>query len=459
MFKNIAKLLSSNIIHLFFGVLINFMLPAFLSYDSYAMLKTYIFYLSYASILSFGYIDGILIKAGGKSMSDIEDQFIYSSRILFFIIQLILCVVIFIIGVKLNNGLIVIFSIGVLTTNVVNYYKNLCVAVGEYNVFSFIVSFEKVAQFIFFIILVFILKVDNYYYYCFIYIFVSIISIIIFISSLNKYHYKTSNVDLNGFISIIQVGILFMFANFSFSLFSSLDRWFIKILLTNIDFALYSFAISMEQIIVAFMSPIASVLYNYICRGISAKEKCQYQRYLLIYGFLISLGAFVGKYLINILLPEYSASTNVILILFVSQVYQIIISAIYLNEYKAKNKSKEMIIEVFIMIIIGIVSNFIGYQFNHSLEIFALMTLITKMVWFILCMIKNNCLMKNNEVIYMLSLTILYIVISFKLDALAGVVVSVLIYCIFTAVLMNDDIKKLKLTICGKMKGALMKHD
>jgi len=57
--KDLFKVFSSNFINLVIGIITGFLVPAFLSLDQYAFLKTFTLYIGYVGIIHFGFIDGI----------------------------------------------------------------------------------------------------------------------------------------------------------------------------------------------------------------------------------------------------------------------------------------------------------------------------------------------------------------------------------------------------------------
>lgn len=63
-----------------------------------------------------------------------------------------------------------------------------------------------------------------------------------------------------------KVGFVILIANLSIMIFYGLDRWFIKIFFTEYDFAYYSFAISMLNLINILINSISVIFYNYIAK-------------------------------------------------------------------------------------------------------------------------------------------------------------------------------------------------
>ena len=63
-----------------------------------------------------------------------------------------------------------------------------------------------------------------------------------------------------------------MLGNFSSLILTSMDRWFTKILLNNIAFAEYSFAVSIEGFVNIAVTPLTTTLYNFFCYEHNDKE-------------------------------------------------------------------------------------------------------------------------------------------------------------------------------------------
>ena len=64
--KGLINVMMANIICLIINLLTNFLVPKYVSIESYGMIKTYALYLTYAGFFSMGYNDGMYLKYGGK---------------------------------------------------------------------------------------------------------------------------------------------------------------------------------------------------------------------------------------------------------------------------------------------------------------------------------------------------------------------------------------------------------
>lgn len=443
MWKSIVKLMSSNLIYVFLGVIINFLLPKFLSTDAYALQKEFLFFLSYASLLSLGYIDGTFVEYGGKSV-DVTIGEKLSARTTFFVLfQIIVAAAVAGIGIAVCNAMIVTCAAGLFFLNILNYYKNLCVAVGEYDLFSFSVCFEKTASCVLFCVLIFLFRSNDYIWYCMVYIIVWMLSCVYFGRSYkNKlrvpYYVRPC---LKDGVHMMGVGFPFMIGNLSYSLLSGLDRWFVKIYMENYQFAMYSFAISLEQIINAFLTPIGNVLYNRICRNGDASKIREYKRMIYVWSYLVIAAAFGAKFVIMHFLSGYCDSLDIIFVLFLSQITNIMISAIYINIYRSNQNSKEMIYEVVGMLAVGSVLNYIGYAIWPGMLSFAVATLIVRYIWLSVCILKRRDTFAGmSAVIYVLILSATFIITGRLNNSILGLGGYLLVFAVATILLMRNTI-------------------
>lgn len=70
--NDILKVAASNIIVLFSGVLVGFLLPKIIGITDYGYYKTYTLYATYVGMFHFGISDGIYLKYGGKDYSQLD---------------------------------------------------------------------------------------------------------------------------------------------------------------------------------------------------------------------------------------------------------------------------------------------------------------------------------------------------------------------------------------------------
>ena len=160
----------ANIINLIISLFTGFVLPKLLSIESYANIKLFQLYITYIGILHFGFADGMYLKNGGKNIDEINSKDILDEFKTFKVFQAVVTIISIVISILLKNEMLLFCSIVILPINVGNYIRNLYQAIGEFKRYS---RFTNINTFLIFsinIILLLIVKTDNYYIYIISYI-------------------------------------------------------------------------------------------------------------------------------------------------------------------------------------------------------------------------------------------------------------------------------------------------
>lgn len=380
--------LGANLINMCFNLILNFVQPKFLSIDSYAAIKTFQLYCSYVGILHFGYVDGMYLYYGGKNLNEIDNNSIQKNISTLRFFEVIISLIFFVIGIFSRDFVIICFSISILPLNMVGYYRSLYQAVGEFDKYGRTMNINTIFIFIINIILIFLFKIDNYFIYIIMY---TIINIIMWILLEWNFIKEITNVKANFKISVeelilnIKNGFLLMMGNFSSIILTSIDRWFIKFLLNSLSFAQYSFVVSIENFMNIAITPVSITLYNYFCNVKDIYKVKRIRNLVVIFSVFIVSAAFPAKFILENFLIEYIGATSVLFYLFASQIFYIIIKSFYVNLYKAKSMQNKYFFKLIIVIIVSVVFNIICFNIIKSKEAFAIGTLLSSILWFILC--------------------------------------------------------------------------
>ncbi|RHU09056.1 MULTISPECIES: oligosaccharide flippase family protein [Erysipelotrichaceae] len=272
--KSLLHIFAANIIYLLINIFNSFLLPKFLSVDTYAIIKTYTLYVGYAGFLSLGYADGMYLKYGGKDINELDLVDLSTNYKSYTLFELIVCFICLIIALMLNDFVLICFSIGGFFINIIGYYKNLYQAVGEFKLYGKSLNYQTILLFFMSFILIFCFQSDNPKNYIIVQVLSALIVVIYLTLILNKniHILGVGKVSLKEIVKNISMGFTLMLGNFSSSIFTSLDRWFIKALMTNKFFAYYSFAVSLENIVDVFITPITISLYNSFCKNYSIQH-------------------------------------------------------------------------------------------------------------------------------------------------------------------------------------------
>lgn len=453
------------------GFLINlvtsFILPKILSVEAYADIKLYQLYINYIGILHLGFSDGMYLRIGGKNVSELDKNQLVTEFKTFKIFQLITDVIAVIVSIILKNDILLIVSISILPVNIINYLRNLYQATGLFDLYSKFTTLNNVMLFLLDLFLLFIVKTNNAMYYIFGQLIVYVLNWILIESIIKLKIFKGSKgklFDIKYLFNDIKDGFLLMLGNFCTILFTSIDRMFVKNILGIAKFAYYSFAVSVEGLLNVFITPISVTMYNYLCKNNSVGKVKHVKSLLLICTAILLASAFPVKFVINGYITKYSEASNIIFILFAAQFISILIRCINNNLYKAEKKQNRYFFIIIIVTILSIVTDVISYKVYNTNEGYAIATLITCIIWFIIVERDfKSCRYNSKEYIFILTIVVSFLITGLYINnAIIGFVVYEAILMLMILLLLKKDfiylVKEVHKTI-NKFKNKLIKNE
>lgn len=458
--KGIIQVIISNIIYFSIGLISSFILPKFLSVETYSALKTYTLYLSYAGLLTLGYVDGILLKYGGKEINSISNKEFYKDLKNFIVLEAIISIISIIASYVIKDVVFLFFSIALIFENSLWYYRTFFQAVGKFKEYGKILNFQKIILLIVELVAIFIFKSDDSKVYLSITVIITIVMYIYFSCFINRKVFKITKVKIekNTIISNIKSGFTLTLGNLANTFFTGIDRWFVKFLLTMNDFALYAFAVSLENIVNLFVAPISVSLYNYICKNLNQKYIRKVKSITLLWGIVIIAAAFPAKFILENYLTNYINSNKIIFYLFASQAFYAVIKGIYLNIYKATKQQNKYLKQTLQMTCIAILLNIVLFIIKPNMESFALGTFITSIIWFLICeKDSKNFRFSMKEYIFIIMEITGYLFWGIKFDAITGFIYYIIYSLVVSFLLMKDTILYLVKIIVEVFKSTIYK--
>ncbi|SCN23745.1 hypothetical protein N3C_1473 [Clostridium sp. N3C] len=209
-------------------------------------------------------------------------------------------------------------------------------------------------------------------------------------------------------------------------------------------FALYSFAVSMENIINTFMTPITVTLYNYFCKDINIQNTKKLKNLVLIWGFIIIGAAFPLKWILENFLHKYIGAISVMFFLFAAQAFLVVIRGIYVNIYKAELKQSRYFKQMLIMITVGTILNGVLYTVFKSMWSIAVATLITSIIWLVICECESKDIRFNSSEYFAIILLLgSYLICGHKLSAIIGMIIYYASGVVIILLLMRQSTKQI----------------
>lgn len=446
--KGIFYVFIANAINLIFSLFTSLFLPKFLSIDTYSYIKLFQLYITYVGILHLGYSDGMYLRLGGKKKKELDNKEIIKEFNTFKVFQLIIVIILSGISLIIKNEMLLLCSLAVLPINIGNYVRNLYQATGEFKKYSRYTNISTLLIFIVNIYLLFIIKTDHALYYIIGYIISYLIYSLFIEWEVYKEFGSNKNLSIKYFIENIKSGFLLMIGSFCNVIFTGIDRLFVQFLLGNIKFAYYSFAVSIENLLSVFITPISTVLYNYFCTNNNNENIKRIKGYLLTLSSYLIASAFVIKYIIYNFIDKYMAASDILFILFAATYLSIIVRCIHINLYKSNKKQNKYFKSMILIIILSIITNIVGYTINKSNYSIAIATLIVNGIWFVLGELefKENR-MNIKSYLYIVLTILLFFICNYINSIIIAFFVYIILITIVTILFMKDSINYLKLNI------------
>jgi O-antigen/teichoic acid export membrane protein len=454
--SGIINILLANICNLTFSILTSFLLPKFLSVETYASIKTFQMYVGYVGLLHLGYVDGMYIKNGGKDFSDLNKNELSNSLATLRLMQIVMTILLVIVAVVCHDITFAAFTFAIFPLNMAAYFQMLLQSIGEFKKYSTLIRWTTFATFVVNMVLLLLLRTDKVELYLGAYVvldYIIWIALEITIRKLCNTHFKVLAFDKNEVIYNVKNGILLTLGNLSSSLFTGMDRWFVKVLLETIDFAQYSFAVSIEHFVNVALNPVSITLYNYFCKNDEAKQIRKVRNCVLIFATCVIAAAFPAKFVLEHFLANYIEASKIIFLLFSAQIFYFTIKSIYVNLYKARRKQKIYFIKLLISIMVGFIFNAVCFLVAQCREAFAVGTVLSSIFWWLLCLPDfKEIKYKINELMYMFTELLIYNICGLCFNSIVGFCIYVIFTILMMFLLLKDDTISLIKTGQGLIK-------
>lgn len=439
--KGVLQIILGNIIYLLISTLINLVLPKYMTLESYAVLKTYILYINYAGLFHLGIIDGIYLKYGGKDISEVQKSECKTDLTGLILLSLFFAFIILGMGFMASSEILMAYSIGIISFNTLGFFKNFYSAVGLFGKYSWILSCEIIVIFFCYLLLIYIGIDDNAIPYIANRVAVLCILCLFCYFSLELHKVNINEIKnvIENIVDNIKQGILLMLGNFATVCFSGIDRWVVLLFINKRAFAIYAFAVSMEQIVNAFISPVTLSMYNYLCKYTDYHRIKVIKNLVTCWGFLLIILGFPTQYIVNMYLPKYKEAIGLIFVLFAAMAIHTVIKGVYLNIYKIERKQKVYFKQMITMLVIAVLLDLAFYGIFRNMISIAIATFIVSLIWLIICEFKDRRLRYGiKEILAIVALSCMYLFCGTMGNPFLGFCFYLVSFVLIVSLLMKD---------------------
>lgn len=437
--KNIARVFSTNLIKMCVTFITAFIVPMVLDVDSYGYLKLYQFYVSYIGLTHLGFCDGIYLEYGGKDTKSIDAHRISLQGSSLFVYETILAVIAIICGVFAKDFIIVCCGITMLPQIMYTFYNYVFQAVGDFKRYTQVMNTYSVVNLPINLLLVG-LKVRDYKVYVLLYLIIETVPFIVGTVLFQKNGWcQFTGFNRQIFVSSVKLGFLLMIGNFAYTIFLGIDKWFIKFTMGIESFSFYSFASQLLTVVNMFITPVAMTLYSTMSQRKDKEFEKKIKSLLVVFLMAVPLVTYMLNFIIEMFMEQYKPAIKVTALLFVSQIFLCLNTAIFVNLYKVYRQQKEYFKRLCISISAAVLLDGVIALIKPSITYYSFSTLISCMIWLGLNLKYFSYLCPSRtESCYVCALLGVYAV-AFDLPYVVKIAVYMVVYVVLTWKLMHRE--------------------
>lgn len=403
--KKVFWVVIANLLTLLSAIVLNIFVPKFFTIHDYAQYKTYTLYAGYVGVFHLGMINGIYLVYGGLDYLELPfakfRQYSYSLMIF----QLAICTVGVTIGVVLQ-GVNWIMSplffviVNILPINIRTYFSSIDQFGREFKRDSILqITFN--ASLLIFSIISLCWFNANYIGY---FIGITIINYVIMLiyACQNKDlvigKYSRPLFTISDVEKLIKRGFFVMVSELMGMVILSIDSLLISFLGTETEFSMYSFSVSVIAVEFSLISVISNLIFPYLKRTDEKQYKNSYSllKYVILVGALvIAILNFAVCLIVDWILPEYTASNNITLLLAPSVLIRGVIILVQSNFFKLLNCERKLFINNLIFATIGGILDVIAWHYTQNIQMVAVATVLTYFCWYVFSDLQINRALLN----------------------------------------------------------------
>lgn len=396
--KDLAIVTGGNVLYLLAQIAVGLLLPLAMSVDDFGYYKVYTLYLTYCGLLHFGFVDGMLLRFGGRPYESLDKKRFRTYLRAFVILELVSCAAVIAISLIFLHGnlrlIIMGVSISMILSNLILFYQYLSQATSRFKEFALLKGGN--ALLILLSVLAFMAQKhftgrDTG--------FMTLIAVLIMISVVILCCYLWIYRDITfgkslplaevkpDFIDMIKAGIIMTLAYEASRLVLLIDRQFVSVLFDISVYAKYAFAYNILSCFTALIVGVSTVLFPKFKQ--LPKEDVMGMFPDSMRSMTVLVAASLVAYfpiclIIRYMLPEYVDSIVYFEIIFPALALSASITIMIFTFYKVLDRNAVFMKECLITLVIAFSSNLLAYAAFRNPEAISVASVFTSVVWYVL---------------------------------------------------------------------------
>lgn len=391
--KDITQVTLSNGFRLISSILIGLVLPIIFSLENYGYYRLFALYLTYIGLFHFGFVDGIFLHFGGKKYEELDKpKFILYTRFLLFF-QMVISIIIIMLSILIFDGdrqfIFICLALNIISTNMINYYQYILQVTSKFKEFSFLNTLYAILISIL-VGAIFLLNIDNYRVF------------IIFILAINYfllfwYFHAYRSISFgskapiksvkNDLIYFFKLGIPLLIANFITILIVNIPKLIVDWFFSIEVFAIFAFSYSMMSLANIFVGATSTVIYPTLKKIDESKLKDLYNHsisFVLIFVMVAMILYFPLYLFVDIVVPKYSESLNILRIVFPGLVISSAVQIVKINYFRVLKHIKQYLITGLISLVSTALIVYLSYVIFGTIESIAISSVFSLFTWYLL---------------------------------------------------------------------------
>lgn len=376
---NVIMSIVAQIISLAVSFVLTLIVPKFIDNYQYAYWQTYVLYVGYVGVLHFGLLDGLVLRYSKYDYEELDKPVLRSQFVVLLAFTcfctLITAVIASIVAVGVYKYVFLLVAVGIITKNLVTYGSYMFQITNRINKYVIMTILQRVTYGITVGVLL-IAGVNDFYWYCLADLFGDAVGIIIGVVFNKGLYFGKTLKPAQAFKELkanISSGIILMMANWSAMLMIGSAKMIIQWHWDELVFGKISFAFSVSNVFLVFVTAISVVLFPSLQRIAPEKLPSMYKSIRNILSpvlFFMMIFYFVGCFILELWLPKYSESLVYLGILLPIIIFSSKVSLLTNNYLKVYRKEKLMLLANVFSIVVGIsLFALSAYAFNNMIAL------------------------------------------------------------------------------------------
>lgn len=460
--RDLLSVIIGNGVSLLSSVFIILIIPKFMKVSEFGYFKIFTLYASYAGLLHFGFVDGILLKYSGYSYDDLDKTKFRLDSKFFVIFQLLISIIIIILSMillspkyKILSLLISIDSVLVNITTYLQFISQATMMFKQLTIRNIIQSILRILA-ILFLVWIYIAKIINQIfasYLIFLWVLIDFLLMSWYILSYKDIFVgDTLSIKGNwqGLMNIFKIGLPLTTSYQISTLTYNLDNQFVSTLYSTKIYGTYAFAYSLMALVNVVINAISIVLLPNLKKMSRNEMIVHFNTYVLLISILV-FGGIISYYplcfIVKFFLPEYIHSLIYLKIIFPGLGLSSCINAVFFTYYQVLNKTTLYFKIGMLILVISFATNFMVSRMFNTAQSISIASIGILVIWYILSewyFIKKYHVHCFKNLVYALVLmTFFYISASFN-NYLLGILIYGNAFIIMTTIFYYSQLIQLR---------------